>query len=331
LEATVFVARPPVPPAPRARPAPPVQPAPRCGPRLIRSARSTFTGSAAFLTDPANRAQAGTYLADLGRPYGLEVPAEPAAGHSYGEMAEALIGPVTRADEPVDLLVLAFSVHDLRPGRPAAAYLSHVTPGAPMAFAVCDQGAAAAFTGLRIVRDYMASSAVRRALLIAVEQAALPYSVAEPLPARHQGVALLLDNGLPGRPAAPGPDGPAGPGTPAGPGAPAGPHPSLAGLRQHPATPPGDVARLAAGDLSALAAGRRDVHLIVGAALAPLWTAPAASRVRTMPSGQPSTAIWWGLTEQLDGPGPAELTVAADYDPALGYLSLAAFAQSSIT
>jgi hypothetical protein len=36
-------------------------------------------------------------------------------------MAEQLIGEVVSADEPVDLLVLAFSPHDVRPGRQTCA------------------------------------------------------------------------------------------------------------------------------------------------------------------------------------------------------------------
>ena len=51
-------------------------------------------------------------------------------GQSYGEMAQVLIGSVVSADEPVDLLILAFGVHDLWPARQTAAYLSDVTPGA---------------------------------------------------------------------------------------------------------------------------------------------------------------------------------------------------------
>ena len=164
--------------------------------------RRTFTGPAEFLADPGNRARVGEYLADMARPYGREVPAalfgeppSPALGHSYGEMAEALIGAVVPADEPVDLLVLAFSIHDLRPGRQTAAYLSHVTPGAPMAFAICDQGSAAAFTGLRIAREYASSAGIRRALLIVAEQAALPYDCPVPVPSQHRAVAMLYGDG----------------------------------------------------------------------------------------------------------------------------------------
>ena len=275
---------------------------------LVRAVRRSFTGPAEFLADPANRARVGEYLADMARPYAREVPASlfgdppsPALGHSYGEMGEALIEAAVSAEEPVDLLVLAFSIHDLWPGRPAAAYLSHLTPGAPMAFAVCDQGPAAAFSGLRIARAYASSAAIRRALLIVVEQASLPYSSPGPLPSRHQGVAMLFGAGAM-RPA------------------------RVAALRQHPGVPPGDAAGLAAADLAELAAGYHQVGLVLGDALAAVWAAPAAGRVRVMPPGQPSTGVWWGLIDELAGAaGQPDLLVVADYDPGLGYLCLTAF------
>ena len=270
--------------------------------------RRTFTGPAEFLADPANRARVGEYLADMARPYGCEVPAalfgeppSPALGHSYGEMAEALIGSAVSADEPVDLLVLAFSIHDLRPGRQTAAYLSHVTPGAPMAFAICDQGSAAAFSGLRIAREYASSAGIRRALLIVVEQAALPYGCPVAVPSQHRGVAMLYGDC-------------------------AMPQARVADVRQHPGIPPGGVAGLAAADLTELAAGHQEVGLVLSDALAAVWTAPAAGRVRVMPPGQPSTGVWWGLVDELTSDaGRPDLLVAADYDPGLRYLCLTAF------
>jgi len=270
--------------------------------------RRTFTGPAEFLADPGNRARVGEYLADMARPYDREVPAalfgesaSPALGHSYGEMAEALIGAVVPADEPVDLLVLTFSSHDLRPGRQTAAYLSHVTPGAPMAFAICDQGSAAAFTGMRIAREYASSAGIRRALLIVAEQAALPYDCPVPVPSQHRGVAMLYGDGATSQA-------------------------RLADVRQHPGVPPDEVAGLAADDLTELAAGHREVGLVLSDALAAVWTAPAARRVRRMPSGQPSTEVWWGLIDELTADaGQEDLVVAADYDPGLRYLCLAAF------
>jgi 4-hydroxymandelate oxidase len=285
---------------------------------LVRAVRGTFAGPAAFLADAANRARVGEYLADAARPYGREVPAalfgeppSPALGHSYGEMAEALIGPAVAGDEPVDLLILAFSVHDLRPGRQTAAYLSGVTPGAPMAFAVCDQGSAAAFSGLRIAREYAASAGVRRALLIVAEQAALPYDCPAPVPAEHRAVAMLYAVAA---------DGDRADGDRAEPAA------RVAGLRQHPGVTPDGVAGLAAADLAELAAGHGETALVLSDALAAVWTAPAAGRVRVMPPGQPSTGVWWGLVDELSGNGGRpDLLVAADYDPGLRYLCLTAF------
>jgi hypothetical protein len=109
----------------------------------------------------------------------------------------------------------------------------------------------------------------------------------------------------------------------------------VVGVWQHPGVPPGDVAGLAAADLAELAASHHDVALVLSAAAAAVWTAPAAGRVRVMPPGQPSTEVWWGLIDELTGDaervtpsGPAchqDLLVVADYDPHLRYLCLTAF------
>ena len=302
----MFVARPPA--SPRSAGSGPPTPPYRRDLYLVRAGRRAFDGPAEFLTDPANRARVGEYLADAARPYARDVPAalfgeplSPALGHSYGEMAEALIGPLVPADEPVDLLVLAFSIHDLRPGRQTAAYLSHVTPGAPMAFAICDQGSAAAFSALRIAREYASSAGIRRALLIVVEQAALPYDCPVPVPSQHRGVAMLYGDR-------------------------AEPAVRVAGMRQHPGVPPDGAAGLAAADLAELAAGHSQAGLVLSDALAAVWAAPAAGRVRVMPPGQPSTGVWWGLLDELAGDaGHPGLLVAGDYDPGLRYLCLTAF------
>ncbi len=162
---------------------------------LARSARRVFDEPAARTAHPSHGAHFAGYLADLVAPYGL-TPHPPHGGQSYGEMAATLIADLVRPDEPVDLLVLAFAVPDVRPGRATATYLSHVCPGSPLAFAVCDQGVAAGFTALRIAQGY---PECRRSLVVAVEQAALHYDLPAPapLPARHAGVALLCgDSGV---------------------------------------------------------------------------------------------------------------------------------------
>jgi hypothetical protein len=291
---------------------PPAPRPPGTGLHLIRAERQTFSGPAEYLRDPVIRAEVGTYMADLTRPYALEVtpglfgePLSPALGHSYGEMGRALVRALVPPEEPVDLLVLAFSVHDLWPSRATAAYLSHVCPGTPMSFAICDQGSAAAFSGLRIAGEYATSAGCRRALLIVVEQAALPYPSAAPLPSRHRGVAMLF--------------GPA-----------SGPAARVVAVRQHPAVGAESVAGLAAAELAELSAGRRDARLVLGDRLAAAWPAPAGGsrrrpRVRAAAPGQPSTGVWWELVDELAADeGRPGLVVAADFDPDLRYLCLTA-------
>jgi len=280
---------------------------PATGLRLIRAQRQTFTGPAEFLRDPVQRADVATFLADMARPYARAMPPglfgeppSPDLGQSYGEMGQALLAALVPADEPVDLLVLAFAVHDLWPSRATAAYLSHLCPGTPMSFAICDQGSAAAFTALRIAGEYAASAGCRRTLLIVVEQAALPYASTATLPLCHRGVAMLYGES-------------------------AEPSARVVGVRQHAGLAGEGVPELATAELAELSAGHRDVRLVLSDALAAVWSGRPAGRVRVTPPGQPSTGLWWELVGELAGGADgADLLVAADYDPGLGYLCVAA-------
>jgi hypothetical protein len=253
--------------------------------RLLRAERGSFTGPAAFLADDVRRAEMAEYFADMTQPFGAE-PVGGLSGHSYGEMAKALVAAT--ATEPVDLLVLAFSIHDMWPGRATATYLSHLCPGTPLSFAICDQGSAAPFTALRVIRD----SRPRRALLIVVEQAELPYASAATPPVASQGVAMLFgdDAGSP-----------------------------VTDLRQHPDVPPAAVAELASLQIKELSAGYRRVRLIAGDTFAKAWRGHLSDS--PMPAGQPATGPWWHVAEALTG--PADLVVVADYDHELRYLCLA--------
>jgi hypothetical protein len=279
---------------------PPAGPAPRPDLHLAGAARRAFAGSTDFLADAENRARIAEYLADMTRPYAIEVAAE-LTGHSYGEMAEPLIAELVCPDEPVDLLVLSFSGHDLRPGRPTAAHLSHVTPGSPLAFAVCDQGSAAPFSGLRIAREYACTAGVRRALLIAVEQAVIPYQCQARLPSEHRAVAMLFTDSGPSRA-------------------------RVTDVCQHPDVPPEQVAGLAAAEAVRLSTGDHKVTLVLSDSLAEVWSVPPRGRVRVMPASQPFTGVWWGVIDELNAStGDRILLIAADYDPGLRYLCLTVF------
>ncbi|WP_432989374.1 2-hydroxy-acid oxidase [Dactylosporangium sp. CA-233914] len=268
---------------------------------INRVERRTFDGDCEFLRAPHHRAAIGTYLSDLLLPHGLDLNEDllaAGAGHSYGEMGAELVGSVVGADEPVDLLVVAFNVPDVRPGRATATYLSHVCPGNPQSFAICDQGVAAAYTGLRLVREYVGSGACRRALLLVLEQTTLHYQVPGPveLPARHAGVALLCT----GRPGAAGTV-------------------RLDGVRVRTEVGPGQAAGLLATEFAEQLLRHGDATtLVAGNGFDPGDLPAGAHRG---PAGQPLTAAWWELAAEA----PGRAVVLADYEPSLRYLCAATF------
>ncbi len=249
------------------------------------------------------------YLTDMVAPYGLALREDllvDGAGHSFGELAEPLIAALAPADAaPIDLLILAFAMHDLRPGRSTATYLSHLCPGSPLAFSVCDQGTAAAFSGLRLIQTYAGAGDCRRALLVVAEQSALHYEPAAEvaLPQRHAAVAVLFDQ--------------------VGPTA-------LGPVRQHTGVRPEQAAGVLADELDRLVGDRTEATLILGDGFADpgrLALPSAVDEVVSAPAGQPCTGAWWELAGGLDRwAAQGRLVVVADYDPLLGYLSLGAVA-----
>jgi hypothetical protein len=290
---------------PRVHAISPPRPGPTAPVYLDRTARRAYGGDCAFLRAPHHRADIGTYLSDMLRPYGLAVDEDRLAtgtGQSYGEMAADLIGEVVRADEPVDVLVVAFAVPDVRPGRATATYLSHLCPGNPHAFAVCDQGVAAAYTGLLLLREYLGAGAGERGLLLVLEQATLHYARAgaAPLPTGHDGVALLCGRG-PGRV-------------------------RLESARVHADVTPDLVGSL----LEREVAGRVPATIVAGGGVDREHLEPLTGRdgrpvaMRHAPNGRPYTGVWWELAamagDATDGGGRVTLV---DYDPALRYLCTA--------
>src|SRR5690242_865960 len=141
------------------------------GLRVSAATHRAFDGHSELAKDPALRA----YLRDMVAPFGLALRDElfdEGIGHSYGDMAEPLIGSLVPGGARVDLLVLAHRLHDIRLGRATATYLGSRCPGDPLALAVCDQGVAAAFSALHLVQAYAATGACRRAMVLIVEQTA---------------------------------------------------------------------------------------------------------------------------------------------------------------
>jgi 4-hydroxymandelate oxidase len=238
------------------------------------------------------------YLTDLAATRGLALREEVlGTGQAYAELAAPVVEAVTSPDEPVDLLVLAYGVPDVQPGRNAALRLAAHCPGRPLAFAVCDQGPAAAFTALRLAADYVATGACTRAVLVVAEQAAVPYPLTAPAPVpdRHAAVAVLLEGG-----------------------------PTPADVRAHPELPPEAVGAVLAAEVTELTGQRDRVTLVLGPGLAAVPGVRVPEVLRVAP-GLPYTGAWAHLA---DGE-PGRFLVIADYDPALGYLCVAGLEPSA--
>jgi hypothetical protein len=259
--------------------------------RISRSEHRIVDGSSALATDPAMRA----YLTDMVAPYGLalrEELIESGSGHSYGELAEPLLEAVLPDGAPVDLLVLAYGVHDIRLGRATATYLSSRCPGNPLAFAVCDQGTAAAFSALKLINAYAATGACERALLIVAEQPAVHYELAAPVPVpdRNAAVALVLEAG--GEPVE---------------------------VRQHAQTKPDQADALLAKEIAGMSGA---ITVILGGGLK--YTESTVDDLRVGPAGQPYTGVWCALSAGLPDWAGGRQVLVADYDAALGYFCTAA-------
>jgi 4-hydroxymandelate oxidase len=274
-------------------------------PRIRAAERLELEGSSATALDPRLRG----FIHDLVRPYGLAVREDllsSGAGHAFGELADPLVAALTPPEaEPLDLVVLAYSMHDIQPGRSTATYLSHLCPGAALSFSLCDQGAAAAFSALRLIQSYARAGECRRALLLVAEQSGLHYELPVPvaMPDRHAAVAVLFDD-----------TGPA----------------ALGPVRQHTDVTPHAAPALVAAELGQLVGDRGcATTLILGTGLAGLAASlelPAAvEEVLVAPAGLPNTGAWWELAGGLAGWAARQrLVLLADYDPVLRYLSLCA-------
>ncbi|WP_051966352.1 hypothetical protein [Kitasatospora mediocidica] len=268
------------------------------GLRVTRAIAAGFDGRSEASLHPDLR----TFVGDLVRPYGLPLREDllsEGSGHDYGQMAEGLLGRALAAGEPADLLIFAFSSPDVRPGAPAALHLSRHCPGQPTAFAVCDQGSAAAFTALRIARAHHRTGGCRRAVIVLAEQSALHYEAPEPvgLPEEHRAVVLVCEEG------------------------------AGEGMRVHQeAQPDGSLAlKSVLADYRELGRG---AGLLLAAELAggtppvDLGAQDAPGAVETARPGQPFTGVWTLLADRLarrpEAGGPL---LVADHDRRLGRLS----------
>ena len=264
------------------------------GVRVSRVLARYFDGRSETSLDPDLR----VFVSDLTRPYGVPLREDllrEGVGHSYGEMAEGLLQEALPDREPVDLLVLALAIPDVRPGRSTAVHLSRFCAGSPLAFAVNDQGPSAAFTALRIVRDYQRTGGCRRAVVLVAEQASLHYTPPVPVlvPDRHCAAVLVCEDSTEDE----------------------------LSIRQEAEVSAESAPGLVAERLALLGP---DAVLVAGAGLG----IPPGTESRTVlaPAGQPATGVWSELAARLPGwREQGRPVLVADHDPVLGLLGMAGF------
>lgn len=240
------------------------------------------------------------YVTDMTAPYGIAVHEdliEQGVGHSYGEMCVPLLAELVSEERPADLLVLATGIPDVRLGRATATYLTWHCAGAPLAFAVCDQGLLAAFTALHLIAGYARTGGCRRAVLLVAEQPTVYHElpVSTPVPDRAAAVGVVLETD--------------------------GSHGALS-VRRHPRLAEHQVSAVLAAEVARLCGDRSVPTVLLGARLAEVVADRTVDGdVRVCRQNQPFTGIWLELSRGLSGwQRSGGQVLLAEYDPTLGYL-----------
>jgi 4-hydroxymandelate oxidase len=152
---------------------------------------------------------------------------------------------------------------------------------------------------MRLIREYARTDGLRRALLLVLEQATLPYATGSaPMPGGNTGAALLFGDGA-----------------------------GVSELDRVTVRPGADLASVPAV-ISARCRDARDTTLVVGASVADQVSELPGSDIRTALAERPHTGAWWELAGALADAETSRL-VLADYDDESRSLCLADFSLNS--
>lgn len=160
--------------------------------RLTDVLRAEFDEGTCRIDDP----ELYQYFEDLTGSHGIPFDRElmSRGGNTFMSMAEKLLKDTVT--EPVDLVVLAWATPDFDPRLSAPVNLTAVLPGGPLVFATSGQGPLAPFTALRLAGAYALRHSYERVLVLALDQATMPYRthpVEAMRPDRDAAVALVLE------------------------------------------------------------------------------------------------------------------------------------------
>jgi len=96
-------------------------------------------------------------------------------GHSFGEMAQALLADLDQPLPELDAVLLAHHAPDTKVFEIAGCHLTELCPGDPVAFSVSGQGIGAPFTALRILTSMRQADDLREGAVFILDQSSLPY------------------------------------------------------------------------------------------------------------------------------------------------------------
>jgi hypothetical protein len=119
-------------------------------------------------------------------------------GHSFAEMAQALLADLDQPLPELDAVLLAHHVPDTKVFEIAGCHLTELCPGDPVAFSVSGQGIGAPFTALRILTSMRQTDDLREGAVFILDQSSLPYKDPDtpdhgnPIP--HNGAAQARHN-----------------------------------------------------------------------------------------------------------------------------------------
>ncbi|WP_304452947.1 hypothetical protein [Nocardiopsis sp. YSL2] len=174
--------------------------------RILRSFHHDLSTSPDAEVSEAPRLQSDVdeYLGDMLAAYGHAYQGlrsrEPSQT-AYNRLARHLLDEAHSSVGRIDRVVLAYALPDSQQGYSVCASMVHSSPGLATAFAVSDQGVTSPFTALRVAGGTLRGDSGERALVIALDQGAIPWEPPPetPVPGRDLGAALLLGGEDPSR------------------------------------------------------------------------------------------------------------------------------------
>jgi hypothetical protein len=232
-------------------------------------------------------------LTDLLAGLGLRIDLEQYArggGNSFSRMSGELLDGLDRPLPPLDAVVLAYHLPDLRVTEAAGCYVAGRFPGEPAVFSVSEQGVGAPFTALRILHGMRLSGGLRDGAVLVLDQTTSLYRDADVHDAGVRDCTVLLRTDAA--------DGDAGC--------------ELDFLDEEPVTDPTDALRLTAARFPR-------ARVLAGRMLADRVDPRARDELGIVegPRRHLCTSAWAALAQNWP---PDRYTVVADYDPHAGRL-----------